>query len=70
MLFEVFTPKSMLDIGCGLGTWLSVAREMGVQDVNGIDGAWLDKTRLRVPGILLYNNVEVVVVDIFRRLRF
>jgi SAM-dependent methyltransferase len=49
MLFEVFQPKSMLDVGCGLGTWISVARDMGVQDVNGIDGAWLDKTRLRVP---------------------
>jgi SAM-dependent methyltransferase len=49
MLFEVFAPKSMLDVGCGLGTWLSVAREMGVQDVNGIDGVWLDKMRLRVP---------------------
>jgi SAM-dependent methyltransferase len=48
MLFEAFAPKSMLDVGCGLGTWLSVAHEMGVQDVNGIDGVWLDKTRLRV----------------------
>ena len=49
ILFEVFTPKSMLDVGCGLGTWISVAREMGVGNVRGIDGVWLDKTRLRVP---------------------
>jgi SAM-dependent methyltransferase len=49
LLFEIFKPQSMLDVGCGLGTWLSVAREMGIHDIRGIDGAWLDKSRLRVP---------------------
>jgi SAM-dependent methyltransferase len=53
MLLKMFKPKSMLDVGCGLGTWLSVAREMGVREVNGIDGVWLDKTRLRVPADLV-----------------
>jgi SAM-dependent methyltransferase len=54
LLFEVYTPQSMLDIGCGLGTWLSVAREMGVQDIRGVDGPWLDKSRLRVPEHLVH----------------
>jgi SAM-dependent methyltransferase len=49
MLFEIFRPQSILDVGCGLGTWLSVAREMGIQDIRGMDGEWLDKSRLRVP---------------------
>ncbi len=49
MLLEEFAFKSMLDVGCGLGAWLSVAREMGVREVCGMDGAWLDKKRLRVP---------------------
>jgi len=49
MLFELYMPRSVLDVGCGLGTWLSVARELGVQDIMGVDGPWLEKSRLRVP---------------------
>ena len=49
ILFEEFMPASVLDVGCGLGTWLSVAQELGVKDIQGVDGAWLDKTRLRIP---------------------
>ena len=49
MLFEIFRPESVLDVGCGLGTWLAVAREMGVRDIQGVDGSWLEKSRLRVP---------------------
>jgi SAM-dependent methyltransferase len=67
MLFEVFVPESMLDVGCGLGTWLSVAREMGVQDVKGIDGTWLDKTRLRVPEDLVQVRDLEKPFDLARR---
>jgi len=49
MLFKEFMPQSVLDVGCGLGTWLSVARRLGVRDIFGVDGRWLDKTRLRIP---------------------
>jgi SAM-dependent methyltransferase len=48
MLFKEFMPKSVLDVGCGLGTWLSVAHRLGVGDVLGVDGSWLDKARLRI----------------------
>jgi len=67
MLFEVFVPESMLDVGCGLGTWLSVAREMGVQNVKGIDGTWLDKTRLRVPEDLVQMRDLEKPFDLARR---
>jgi SAM-dependent methyltransferase len=49
LLFGEFLPKSVVDIGCGLGTWLSVARELGVRDITGVDGSWLEKSRLRIP---------------------
>jgi len=49
MLFGVFRPESVLDVGCGLGTWLAVAREMGVRVIQGVDGLWLEKSRLRIP---------------------
>ena len=49
ILFRHVAPKSILDVGCGLGTWLSVARAFGVEDVQGVEGPWLEKARLRVP---------------------
>jgi len=33
---------SVVDYGCGTGTWLSVATELGARDVLGIEGPWLD----------------------------
>ena len=35
---EKFNPVSLLDVGCGLGTWLQVAEKHGVLDYYGIDG--------------------------------
>src|SRR6266511_1612991 len=42
-------PRSVVDVGCGLGPWLAVFREHGVSDVQGIDGAWVDRSKLIIP---------------------
>ena len=42
-------PKSILDVGCGLGTWLKVAIELGITDVYGVDGIKIDGKRLLFP---------------------
>jgi SAM-dependent methyltransferase len=49
LLFEHYRPASILDVGCGIGTWLDVARELGVADILGVDGDWLDRKLVRVP---------------------
>jgi hypothetical protein len=38
VVFELFSPASVVDIGCGMGAWLHVAGEHGVEDVLGVDG--------------------------------
>lgn len=48
-VFELVQPKSVLDIGCGAGSWLSICRELGVQDIFGIDGDYVDDKLLRIP---------------------
>ncbi len=42
-------PRSVVDIGCGLGSWLAVARDSGVSEIIGVDGPWIDRTRLAIP---------------------
>lgn len=46
LVFDIFSPSSILDVGCGLGTWLSVSKKLGVTDVLGLDGNYLDKELL------------------------
>lgn len=41
--------RSVLDVGCGQGAWLSVWRDLGVEAVTGIDGNYVDRTRLLFP---------------------
>lgn len=40
LLIDVFEPASMLDVGCGQGTWSKVAADLGIDDQIGVDGDW------------------------------
>lgn len=42
-------PKSVLDVGCGIGTWLKAFEENGVSDYIGVDGNYVDRSLLKVP---------------------
>lgn len=41
--------RSVADIGCGVGTWLEVAREKGATSIAGYDGPWVDRELLQIP---------------------
>ena len=49
LVLELVQPKRVLDVGCGIGAWLSVLREYGIEDIWGIDGDWVDKKMLQIP---------------------
>jgi len=42
LILDVVNPASVVDVGCGSGNWLSMARELGVTDILGVDGAWAE----------------------------
>ncbi|HEV2574175.1 MAG TPA: methyltransferase domain-containing protein [Beijerinckiaceae bacterium] len=42
--------RSVADVGCGQGAWLSVWAENGVGDLHGFDGAYVDRDRLLFKG--------------------
>lgn len=48
-LFHAFSPISVLDVGCGLGAWLQVAKELGADTIQGVDGPWIDTAKLSIP---------------------
>ncbi len=49
LVVNLVHPKSVIDVGCGVGTWLSVFKEFEVQDVLGIDGDYVDRHMLEIP---------------------
>ncbi|MDY6806236.1 MAG: methyltransferase domain-containing protein, partial [Cyanobacteriota bacterium] len=48
-IMNLIQPKSVVDIGCGVGTWLSVFEECGVSDYLGVDGEYVEKQMLKIP---------------------
>jgi SAM-dependent methyltransferase len=53
IVMEYHRPASVLDVGCGIGTWLKVVQSRGISDVRGIEGSWLDPSKLQVDARLL-----------------
>ena len=49
IVIELLQPKSIVDVGCGDGSWLSVFRALGVTDLLGLDGDYVDRRQLQIP---------------------
>lgn len=49
LLLDAMPVRSVVDVGCGLGTWLAAFMERGVVDVDGYDGAYVDRSGLLIP---------------------
>lgn len=39
----------ILDVGCGVGTFLKIAKDMGMSFTQGMDGPWVDNGLLQIP---------------------
>lgn len=47
-VLRIVEPESVADVGCGLGAWLRVSKELGIAHVRGIDGRHVDRERLLI----------------------
>ncbi|HAU99220.1 MAG: hypothetical protein UX04_C0001G0085 [Microgenomates group bacterium GW2011_GWF2_45_18] len=63
-LEKLLHPKSVIDVGCGIGAWLSVWERLGKR-VQGIEGKWIDavkteikKDKIKVYDLNLVNRIE------------
>lgn len=48
LAFAVAPTRSVIDIGCGTGAWLAAATALGVTDVVGVDGAYVQRDQLEI----------------------
>jgi SAM-dependent methyltransferase len=44
-----FNPASVLDVGCGNGSWLKAWMEEGLTDILGVDGNYVNQQELLIP---------------------
>jgi SAM-dependent methyltransferase len=51
---------SVIDVGCGVGTWLEAAKKLGVSDVVGVEGNWIEKDLLQIDQdeMIIHNLLE------------
>src|SRR5262249_19742748 len=49
LVVSLIRPKSAVDVGCGTGAWLSVFHKFGAERILGIDGNYVDRSRLLIP---------------------
>lgn len=47
-IINLLEPKSVVDVGCGIGTWLKVFSDNGISDILGIDGDYIDQRLLKI----------------------
>lgn len=49
MILEMAAARRVIDVGCGIGTWLRAFMDLGVSDVRGVDGPWVKPEQLLIP---------------------
>lgn len=49
LVTELVRPRSVVDVGCGVGTWLSEFKDHGADRILGVDGDYVDPSSLLIP---------------------
>jgi len=49
LVLQLLPVRSVLDVGCGDGSWLRVFQKLGVDDILGIDGEYVTGDLLQIP---------------------
>lgn len=46
LVIDAIQPGSVVDVGCGLGTWLDIFKRQGISDLLGLDGDYVSREQL------------------------
>jgi hypothetical protein len=58
LIATFFTPKSVVDFGCGRGTWLKAFKEIGATKLVGFDGEW-NSQRNMIDDSIIFNACDL-----------
>lgn len=64
IVMELVKPLSVIDVGCGIGTWLSVFQQAGAKEILGVDGEYVDRMLLHI------SEEHFVAVDLIQPFRY
>lgn len=65
LILQYVSPKSVVDFGCGLGTWIKIFKDNGAEEILGLDGEWCNTG-------LLFKNInehEFKYVDLEKEIK-
>jgi len=65
-LVDLFSPTTVLDLGCAEGAWLEVFQAAG-SSVTGVDGDYVDRRRLLLPEASFVSHDLSLPLDLGRR---
>jgi SAM-dependent methyltransferase len=63
-IFNLFKPSSVIDVGCGTGSWLKVAKQCGATKILGLDGVQV------VDSMLCIEKQEFLKHDLTQEIKF
>lgn len=46
---DVLDPSTVVDVGCARGQYLAELKRLGVREITGVDGTWVNKSDLLIP---------------------
>ena len=55
LLFTIYWPNSVVDFGCGVGTWLKAAFDLGIVNLRGFEGPWVSHNQMLIREIKFFN---------------
>lgn len=66
ILSRLYRPRSVVDVGCGRGTWLKAFRDGGAESVVGFDGTWNSQGNMIDSAIVFFGvdlNQPIPIAD-------
>jgi SAM-dependent methyltransferase len=67
LLWAFHPPGSIVDVGCGTGSWCKAAGELGVSDYAGVEGPWLKPEMALIPFERIRHHDLRLPLDLGRR---
>jgi SAM-dependent methyltransferase len=61
-VLKLINPKSVVDVGCGTGTFLAIFQDHGIDDILGLEGEWIKNAKLEIDAKhIMVSNLEIPV---------